>query len=136
MTRRKWLIPLLVAFIAVGATGAAMGQSASSDDDLDLDLTLTPEKISRQAGTMAGMARVCKVDSARYMDRVSALLKHLADDGASLQDLTDGFKVAADQSEAQERSEPTVGCTDFSRLFGELWINQSDWTPEMGWKPL
>ena len=96
----------------------------------------TPNHVANQAGTVLGTARVCKIDTAQFEGRVEQLLSHMTGGGAALDAANAETAAAANKAEHQERTEPTVGSNNFRRLFTEFWINQSDWTPADGWKPL
>lgn len=130
IARAAALLPLLLVTTPVAA------QHASLEDMLSLDHAETPDHVANQAGTVLGTARVCKVDTTQFETRVEQLLSHMTEGGATSDAAKAELVTAAKKAEKQERTEPTVGCNDFRRLFTEFWINKPNWTPADGWKPL
>jgi hypothetical protein len=130
IARAAALVPLLLAAAPLSA------QQESLEDMLSLGHAETPDHVASQAGTVLGTARVCEVDTAQFETRVEQLLGHMTGGGTALATAKDDAATAAKKAEHQERSEPSVGCNDFRRLFTEFWINKPGWTPADGWKPL
>jgi hypothetical protein len=117
-------------------TTPVLAQHASLEDMLSLDHAETPDHVANQAGTVLGTARVCEVDTTEFEGRVAQLLSHMSEGDTALDAARAEFATAARTAEEQGRSEPTIGCNDFRRLFGEFWINKPGWTPADGWRSL
>ena len=124
------VLPFLLAAAPLAA------QHTSLEDMLSLGHAESPDQVATQAGTVLGTARVCEVDAAQFESRVEQLLNHMTGGGGALDTAKAEVAAAAKKAEHQERTEPTVGCNDFRRLFTEFWINKPNWNPADGWKAL
>lgn len=114
--------------VTLGILAASAGQLAAQSQ--------SPDEVAHQAGSVKGTATGCDIDTTQYVSRVKALFDHMAKQGASASKLDEIFDKAAMESEHQQRSEPSVGCDSFRGMFGEFTINNPEWTPSQGWKPL
>lgn len=119
---------LAVPLVTIGILAAPTAQLAAQSQ--------SPEEVAHQAGSVKGTAAGCDIDTTLYVSRVKALFDHMASQGSSASKLDEIFSQAAMESEHQQRSEPSVGCDNFRGMFGEFTINNPDWTPTQGWKPL
>ncbi|MGF1594711.1 MAG: hypothetical protein ACFCUW_15625 [Kiloniellaceae bacterium] len=119
---------LAMPLLTIGILAALITQLAAQSQ--------SPEEVAHQAGSVKGTAAGCDIDTTQYVSRVKSLFDHMAGQGSSAAKLDEIFSQAAMESEHQQRSEPSVGCDNFRGMFGEFTINNPDWTPSQGWKPL
>ena len=111
---------LCVGMLAYGSAPAMASENAS-------------EVIANQAGTVAGTAVYCKVDTVEYKKRVGILLDESSTSDIPASRLKEVFSDAAAESMRKNRSAPTIGCVNFKRMFSSFLINQPGWEVSQGW---
>lgn len=111
---------LCVGMLAYGTAPATASENAS-------------EVIANQAGTVAGTAVACNVDTAEYKKRVGMLLDASGTTDVPASELKEVFSDAVAESRRQYHSTPTIGCVSFKRMFSSFLINQPDWKVSQGW---
>lgn len=92
-----------------------------------------PAKVSDVAGTFAGVAESCGLDTQAYSGRVEELLKHLAGSSKQAEELIASFNSKKKKTMTREETDRTIDCMDAKRRFEDLPINQPTWTVETGW---
>ena len=111
---------LCVGMFALGTSPAMASENAS-------------EVIATQAGTVAGTAVACKVDTFEYKKRVGMLLDEWSTADVPASKLKEVFSDAAAESRRQYLATPTIGCVNFKRMFSSYSINQPGWKASQGW---